>query len=88
MKSTLSDLWRGDLHPNAEKTENDGKTKNLFEIMDKNYNILWNKLDTDGKQVLIELRECQDKLSNLKTEDAFAKGFSLAVKMMTEALAK
>ncbi len=86
MKQTLSELYRGDINPKGEKTENDEKEKELRGNLERCYNILWNKLDTEGKQTLGKLKESHTELSLLKTEDSFIQGFSLAVKMMTEAI--
>ncbi len=86
MKQTLSELYRGDIRPNDEKTENSEKEKELRGNIERCYNILWNKLDTEGKQILGNLRDYHTELSLLKTEDSFIQGFSLAVKMMTEAI--
>ncbi len=89
MKQTLSDLWHGDINPINEKREADNeKTKKLRGELEIYYNILWNKLDTEGKQVLDKLRSSHTELSLIDEEDSFIQGFSLAVKMMTESLAE
>ena len=87
MKETLSELWRGDIHPIKDKTDaDDEKIRELNKKVDAYYNILWNKLDADGKQVLDRLRTCHTEISLTEAEFSFIKGFSLAVKMMTEAI--
>ena len=86
MKQTLSALYRGDIDPMDEKTEKDEKVKNLCCNIDNCYNILWNKLDGDGKQLLSKLKDYHTELSHTEKEDAFIQGFSLAVKLMTEAI--
>ena len=88
MKQTLSELYRGEIRPNQEKSENDEKAKLLRSSIDNCYNVLWNKLDTDGKQVLSKLKDYHTELADIDREDAFAQGFSLAVKLMTEAISE
>ena len=89
MKQTLSDLWHGNINPISEKRETDDeKTKKLRGELEICYNILWSKLDSEGKQVLDKLRSSHNELSITDTEDSFIQGFSLAVKMMTESLAE
>ena len=89
MKQTLSDLWHGNINPISEKREaDDEKTKKLRGELEICYNILWSKLDSEGKQVLDKLRSYHKELSITDTEDSFIQGFSLAVKMMTESLAE
>ena len=89
MKETLSELWRGEIHPIEDKTEADEEEiRELNKKLEAYYTILWNKLDTDGKQVLDRLRTCHTEISLTETEISFIKGFSLAVKMMTEAISE
>ena len=88
MKPTLSELYRGEIKPKSEKNENDEKARILSNNIDKYYDILWNKLDSDGKQILCTLKDYSSEYTLIKNEDAFAKGFSLAVKMITEAISE
>ena len=86
MKSTLSELWHGNIRPQSEIPENDQKNQELRRNLDLSYDILWNKLDDDGKQILDQLQTYHTELSLTQKEESFIQGFSLAVKMMTEAL--
>ena len=89
MKPTLSELWRGEIHPIEDKTEaDDEEIRELNKKLEAYYTILWNKLDTDGKQVLDKLRTCHTEFSLTEAEFSFIKGFSLAVKMLTEAISE
>ena len=88
MKPTLSELYRGEIKPKNEKNENDEKARLLSNNIDKYYTILWNKLDDDGKQILCKLQDYSSEYTLINNEDAFAKGFSLAVKRITEALSE
>ena len=86
MKSTLSDLWRGELHPIELKTENDEAEKELYAFVERHYNDLYKLLDEKGKLVLEKLKDCYTEISFYECEDSFVQGFSLAVKLMTEAM--
>ena len=88
MKETISDLWRGEIHPMEQRTENDDEESELYDVIDGYYDKLWNKLDDDGKQILCSLKELYTRLSSLENEDSFTQGFSLATKLMTEALSE
>ena len=88
MKQTINDLWRGELCPVEEPGENDEKIKEVYAAIEKYYNILWNKLDDDGKALLDKLRSAHTSISYLENEDSYAQGFSLALKLMTEALSE
>ncbi len=88
MKPTLTELWCGNINPKDEIPVDDPKCRELLRNLEMCYDILWIKLDDDGKQVLDKLRAYHTELSFAKNEDSFIQGFSLAVKMMTEALAE
>ena len=86
MKSTLSDLWRGEVHPLENKNENYQKEAELYRYVERHYNDLQKLLDEEGRLVLEKLKDCYDELLFCQSEDAFVRGFSLAVKLMTEAI--
>ena len=86
MKQTINELWREEIRPVEEAGENDEEIKEVNTAIEKYDDILWNKLDNDGKIVLDKLRTAQTNISYLENEDSYAKGFSLAVKLMTESL--
>jgi hypothetical protein len=86
MKQTLSDLWRGELRPVDEKTDKEEELKELYVTLEVYYTKLWNKLDSEGKDLLDELRDCHTDIMCLENEGTFIQGFSLATKMINEAL--
>ena len=87
MKSTLSCLWRGEMHPIEERAENYEEEKELYALLERHYNDLGKLLDEKGVQVLEQLKHCYTEISFCECEDAFIRGFSLAVRLMTEAMA-
>ena len=87
MKSTLSELWNGNIHPQKDIPEDDRKSNELRRNLDLCYDILWNKLDDEGKHTLDKLRTYHTELASAKNEASFIQGFSLAIKMITEAAA-
>ncbi len=86
MKPTLSDLWRGELRPVDEKNDNAEELKDLYVTLESYYTILWNELDSEGKVVLDKLRDCHTNIMYLENEGTFIQGFSLATKMINEAI--
>ncbi len=87
MKSTLTDLWLGNIYPAEEKTENHEQELELYGYIERHYESLEKMLDEKGREVLAKLKDCYSELSCCEGEDAFIQGFSLAVRLMTEAMA-
>lgn len=87
MKPTISDLWNGNIHPIEEITENESEEREILSVIEEYYEKLSQKLDDSGKQMLYELRDKHTSLSFVENESTFIQGFSLAVKLMTEAMA-
>ena len=87
MRTTLTDLWQGNIHPTEERTENHKQEIELYAYLERHYNDLEKMLDEKGRAVLAKLKDCYTELSFCEGEDAFIQGFSLAVRLMTEAMA-
>ena len=75
-----------ELRPVDEKTDKEEELKELYVTLEVYYTKLWNKLDSEGKDLLDELRDCHTDIMYLENEGTFIQGFSLATKMINEAL--
>ena len=87
MKSTLIGLWNGDIRPCEEKTGICDSERKLVEYIARHRKDVIAQLDDKGKESLEKLIDCSDELWSKACDDAFAKGFSLAIKIMVESLA-
>jgi len=85
MKSTLTDLWYGNLKPNHHGHIHAAEIRQLTEYLDRHHQALAEKLDDAGKESLQKLEDCYDDLLTDECENAFAQGFALAVKLLVEA---
>ncbi len=86
MKQTLSHLWQGNIRPIEEVAENEGEERANRAVVEAYFDKLWGKLDDEGKNLLVELKDSYTRLSFLENEASFIQGFSLATKMINEAL--
>ena len=86
MKSTLTNLWLGNIHPTEERTKNHEQETELCSYIEKHYESLEKMLDEKGREILAQLKNCYCELSFCEGSDAFVQGFSLAVKILTEAM--
>ncbi|MBQ8288007.1 MAG: hypothetical protein IJX76_04450 [Clostridia bacterium] len=85
MKTTLIDLWNGNLSL-SEYTIHSDEAKQLIGYLEKHHSALSAVLSESDKKILQYFADCYDELLVLETENAFVQGFSLATKLLTEAL--
>ncbi|MBQ8357001.1 MAG: hypothetical protein IJX39_04235 [Clostridia bacterium] len=86
MKSTIMQLWNGELAPWSERELKHKEVSQLAQYIEGHCDSLASGLDKTGKETLEKLRNDYDELARVESEDAFLKGFSLGVRLMTEAL--
>ena len=85
MKNTLLALSNGDL-PSCSESNNSAEIEILLEYIERNSSAILAKLDGSEKKSLEKLKDCYNELLTLKCENSFVDGFSLASKIMVEAL--
>ena len=85
MKSTLTDLWYGNLKPNHHGHIHAAEIRQLTEYLYRHHQALAEKLDDAGKESLQKLVQCYDDILTDECENAFVQGFSLAVRLLAEA---
>ncbi len=84
MKQTLKNLWYGNLSPQSNGHINAEEVKELTAYLEKHHSDIQKQLDGQGKESLKKLADCYDELLLLENENAFAQGFSLAVRLLAE----
>lgn len=88
MKRTLEKLWNGNIAPWECCGTKDPEIENLIELIEKNKASLSNDLGQQQTATLQKYCDCYDEYSYLITVHAFCDGFSLACKLLTEALSE
>ena len=87
MKDTLKDLWYGNVAPQSNEHIHAEEIKELAAYLEKHRSDINNMLDGAGKESLQKLADCYDEILLLENENAFAQGFSLAVRILLESQA-
>ena len=84
MKTTLTNLWYGNLTPSSSDHIHAAEINRLTGYIDQHQKVLKSKLDDEGMKSLDKLQQCHDELVLNECENAFVQGFSLAVKLLSE----
>ena len=86
MKDTIFDFWYGNIDPPETSGKSTPQIKALMEEIDKSYDELEKRLNEEGKRLLNKHIDTYCSLHSEYTAKAFVEGFSLGVKLITEAL--
>lgn len=86
MKQTLLDLWYGNIHPSSNATNKSSEISELLGYLDRHYTCLETLLDIEGKNTLEKFNDCHIEIQSITRENAFIEGFSLATKLLIEAI--
>ena len=81
----ISQLYRGRIISSQASDENVERLRELERLIDSNLAKLQDTLCDKGKITLEKYKDCVDEYTLLICEQAFVEGFSVAVKLMTEA---
>ena len=86
MKKTLIDLWNGNICPCDGSSQQDEEDKMLLTLIVKYQDQVLEHLDEQGKESLEKLIFSIDESWSKSCDNAFIQGFSLATKLIIEAL--
>lgn len=83
---TIGKLWRGEIDPFENSVGEQIEVKKLAELMESNRKIIYNSLNEEGRAALARYDFQIAELQSREMERTFEKGFSLGVKLTSEAL--
>lgn len=86
MKNTIKDLYWGNISPWEDKPHDIEEMRNLSRLLDENKNKLREHLSVEDMEIIEKIEFCQSELTYITHEEAFARGFTLGVKLTSEAL--
>jgi len=86
MNFLFESLWNGNIAPCETCGSHDGEVQELEQLIDKNREALQQSLNDRQKTLLESYIACQEEYSYCVTVHAFRDGFSLACKLLTDAL--
>ena len=83
---TLEELWYGNIAPHRRSVKKDTQAEHALSLVAKHDDTLRSTLSDAQKEEYIKLYDCQSELTDLLEREAFAEGFSLAVKIMIDVI--
>ena len=81
---TLEDLWYGNIAPSRRSIKKDSQAERTLSMVAKHDDTLRSMLSDTQKEEYIKLYDCQSELTDILEREAFAEGFSLAIKIMID----
>ena len=87
MENILADLWNGNVFPSERCGAHDPEIKELCRRVQENRGELWEGLTVQQRGVFDKYIDCSDEYTFQLMQEAFSYGFSLAVKLLTQAMA-
>ena len=84
--TALEDLWYGNIAPSRRSIKKDSQAERTLSMVAKHDDALRSILSDTQKEEYIKLYDCQSELTDLLEREAFAEGFSLAVKIMIDVI--
>lgn len=86
MTKTINELWYGDIHPAKTLGESDEEIKQLENLIQYNYDILRDQLEKAAEERLEKYKDVVEEYIQQSNKSAFAEGFSLGVRLVTESV--
>ena len=84
--TALEDLWYGNVAPHRWSIKKGSHAERALSMIAKHDDTLRSILSDEQKEEYIKLYDCQSELTDILERDAFAEGFSLAVKIMIDVI--
>ena len=88
MKSTLEDLWHGNVSPQEDSRNNTPEMKKLMEYMARNHDDLLKSMTNEQKDIFERFDDCWSEYASLAEEAIFVYAFRLGASMMLDILRK
>ncbi|MBE6702545.1 MAG: hypothetical protein E7585_03925 [Ruminococcaceae bacterium] len=85
MKKTMIDLWRGEGIAHCASEHCRKEVMQLVKALCRHEKELKKQLDDRGWEILEALQDTHGAIASLEMEDAFVRGFTLGIQLMTEA---
>lgn len=86
MNSITERLWNGTLSPCHDCGSSDPEVKDLLDLMQRNSDALMQILSPQQQEFFQKYQDCGEEYCYLISAHAFSDGFSLAVRLMAEAM--
>ena len=88
MKSTLEELWHGNVNPQENSRNNTPEMKKLIEYMARHHDDLLKSMTEEQKDIFERFDDCWSEYASLAEEAIFVYAFRLGASMMLDILRK
>ena len=85
MKTLIEQLWSGEIEPSVERGRKREEIDDLTKIIQRHCDYFEDRLGEMGKETVEKLMDAYWELVNLLNEESFVRGFSLGVRLVSEA---
>ena len=85
MKSTLEELFYGNVCPNTDGRSYEQDTKELMGDLSGHYDTLFKELTDKQKEVLEKFDDCYSELTDINEREIFVYAFRLGMRIAVEA---
>ena len=86
MRTTLADLYYGNITPGAQQIAPNSELKRATDRVTRLESQLTERFDEDGQTILAKLIESQDEINSITALENFILGFRLGARMMAECM--
>ena len=86
MKSTLEELWRGNVNPQEDSRNNTPEMKKLMEYMARHHNNLLKVLTEEQRDIFERFDDCWSEYASLAEEAIFVYAFRLGARTMLDVM--
>ena len=86
MRSTLEELFYGNICPNTDCRSHDKETKQLMGYIADHHDNLLSTLNDQQKEILEKFDDCYSELTDINERDIFSYAFKLGMRIAIEVL--
>lgn len=86
MKTTIQELWRGNIIPQTDSRNNSREMKELMEYMARHHDDLLKTMTDEQKEIFEKFDDCWSEYSSLAEEAIFTYDFKLGMQIAIESL--
>ena len=86
MRSTLEELWHGNISPETDSRTNTPEMKRLMEYMARHHDNLMTTMTDEQKDIFERFDDCWSEYASLAEKSIFVYAFKLGMRLAIEVL--
>ena len=84
MKSTIKELWHGNINPQEDSRNGSPEMKELMEYMARHHDDLLKSMTDEQKEIFEKFHDCWSEYASLSDEALFEYAFKLGMQIAIE----